>query len=360
MTSLGQEEVFMKNRLNTIPALLLVFLLLSGLANAQSGTTGAIEGRVLDEQGNPLPGAEVKVSSPDLIGGTQSKMTTAEGRFRFVALPRGTYTLEGSLAGFSPVKRDDVRIFVGQTITVDLNLKIGTLEEEVTVVGASPLVDVKDSQMNATNLDLQIMEEAQVSGSGANAEYGGFTGAVLNLITKSGGNNLEGLAEFSYSPLRWNTMNFHTADPKFSLFEAHNRILYMDAHVGLGGRIIRDQLWFYVSGGFIQQDEEYKGFSKRLSEQIPKGFGKLPWQINKNSRLAGYAEYEYFQVFNREMSIDRDADATYYDVGPGFPTSLNFLHTFTEDTFAEVKLGRYWSWYDQRPNQGNEAPERYD
>jgi outer membrane receptor protein involved in Fe transport len=413
----------MKIKLNTIPALLLALLVLSGLANAQSGTTGAIEGRVLDEQGNPLPGAEVKISSPDLIGGMQSKMTTADGRFRFVALPRGTYTMEGSLAGFSTMKRDDVRIFVGQTITVDLTLKIGTLEEEVTVMGTSPLVDVKDSQMNATNLDLQmlqtvggemrfknstnlinlapgvkddsamgaasrvsnqwnldgqslltfigsgadwqypdlnIIEEAQVAGSGANAEYGGFTGAVLNLITKSGGNDLEGLAEVSYSPLAWNQKNFDTSDPMFSLFEEPNRILYMDAHFGLGGRIVRDKLWFYVSAGFIQQDSEYKGFDKRESEQIPKSFGKLTWQISKDSRLQGYAEYEYFQVFNRGMSIDREADATYYDVGPGFPLSLSFLHTFSEDTFAEIKLGRYWSWYDQRPNNGKDVPEHYD
>jgi outer membrane receptor protein involved in Fe transport len=139
----------------------------------------------------------------------------------------------------------------------------------------------------------------------------------------------------------------------------------MDAHFGLGGRIIRDKLWFYVSGGFIQQDSEYKDpdlgvFPERESEQIPKGFGKLTWQISKNSRLQAYAEYEYFQVFNRGMSIDRDPDATYFDVGPGFPTSLSFLQTFSENTFAELKLGRYWSWYDQRPNNGKDVPERYD
>jgi outer membrane receptor protein involved in Fe transport len=208
--------------------------------------------------------------------------------------------------------------------------------------------------------DLNIIEEAQVAGSGANAEYGGFTGAVLNLITKSGGNTLEGLAEFSYSPLAWSQKNFDTSDPMFSLFEDPNRILYMDAHVGLGGRIIRDKLWFYISGGFIQQDTEYKGFDKRESGQIPKGFGKLTWQISKSSRLQAYAEYEYFQVFNRGMSIDRDPDATYYDVGPGQPSSLSLLHTFTEDTFAELKVGRYWSWYDQRPNNGKDVPERYD
>jgi len=68
MKSLEQEEVYMKIKLNTIPALVLAVFLLSGLANAQSGTTGAIEGRVLDEQGNPLPGAAIKLTSPYLIG----------------------------------------------------------------------------------------------------------------------------------------------------------------------------------------------------------------------------------------------------------------------------------------------------
>ncbi len=253
----------MNKKFFSLLAALIIFGLVSGMSYAQSGTTGSIEGKIIDEEGNPLPGAQVKVSSPDLIGGVQSKATTAEGRFRFVALPRGSYTLEASLAGFTTAKRGDIQIFVGQTITVDLVLKIGKLEQEVTVTGTTPLIDVKDSQMNATNLDKQmletvgeemryknstslinlapgikddsamgapsrvsnqwqldgqslltyvgsgadwqypdmnILEEAQVSGSGANAEYGNFTGAVLNLITKSGGNTFEGLVETSYSP----------------------------------------------------------------------------------------------------------------------------------------------------------------
>ena len=83
-------------------AIVLIFVAFtSGLAFGQSGTTGAIEGRVTDDGGVPLPGAEVKVSSPDLIGGVQIKLTNAEGRFRFAALTRGTYLIEASLAGFS-------------------------------------------------------------------------------------------------------------------------------------------------------------------------------------------------------------------------------------------------------------------
>jgi hypothetical protein len=91
------------------------------------------------------------------IGGVQP-LTNAEGRFRFAALTRGTYLIEASMAGFTAIKRDDVRVFVGQTITIDFALKIGKLSEEIIVKAAVPVVDVKDSQMNATNLDKQVLQ----------------------------------------------------------------------------------------------------------------------------------------------------------------------------------------------------------
>ena len=414
----------MKEGLRYGVALASMLLLLSGLSLAQSGSTGAIEGKVLDEEGNPLPGAEVRISSPDLIGGTQTRLAAADGKFRFAALLRGTYTLEASLSGFTPVKRGDIRVYVGQTATVDLTLRIGKLEVEVTVTGIAPLVDVKDSQINATNLDKQMIqtvggetravrassalinlapgikdrsamgaaerssnqwqldgqslltfigsgqdwaypdinmiEEARVSGSGTNAEYGGFTGAVLNLVTKTGGNTLDGMAEVSYAPLSWNTENFDTSQPEFSLFEAPPRNLYFNAHFGLGGAIMKDKIWFYVSGGFNQSDDDYKEFTRNESTQIPKGFGKLTFQLGTNDRLSAFVYYEKFQVYNRGMSIDRAEDATYYDVGPSLPVGLNLMHTFSQNTFAEVKLGYYYSWYDQRPNNGRDVSEHYD
>ena len=405
-----------------------VLALLAGLAYSQSGTTGAIEGKVTDEQGAPLPGAQVKLSSPDLIGGAQTKVTNAEGKYRFVALLRGTYVLEATMAGFATVKKDDVKVFVGETITIDLALAIGKLEEEVTVKAMAPVVDIKDSQMNATNLDKQmlqtvgsemrwkdstslinlapgvkddsamgapsevsnqwqidgqglltymgdgrpwsypdidIIEEAKVSGSGANAEYGDFTGAMLNLVTKSGGNSFDGLLSTSYSPFSWNQKNFDPADPLYSMYKTPPRALYFDFHVGLGGPIIKDKLWFYVAGGTMQQQTEIKAsevgavFGKR-KDQIPKGFAKITYQIDQSNRLSAFAEYEYWNMINFDLSVNRPEEASCEQVGPAVPVALNFLHTFTENTFAEIKLGYYDEYWEQRPNQGRDVPQHYD
>jgi hypothetical protein len=405
-----------------------MFLLVSGLALAQSGTTCAIGGKVIDDQGAPLPGAQVKLTSPDQIGGAQSKLTNAEGRFRFASLLRGTYTLEASLQGFDTAKRADIKVFVGETITIDLVLTIGKLEQEITVTGVAPVVDVKDSQMNSTNLDLQtlqnvgqqmrwksstdlinlapgvvggsamgaasavsnqwqldgqslltyvgsgedwqfpdldILEEAKVSGSGANAEYGNFTGAMLNLITKSGGNTYEGLLSFSYSPFGWNEKNFDPGNPLYSLYNSPPRKQYSDLHAGLGGPIIKDKLWFYVSGGTIRQQTEITASQEgsvlgRETSQIPKGFAKLTFQIDKNNRLSASAEYEYWNMSNFGLSINRPAEATAKQAGPAMPLGLNFLHTFSENTFAEVKLGYFRGYWEQFPNQGRDVPQHYD
>ena len=403
-------------------AIAFMLLFLSGQAFTQSGSTGAIEGKVFDEEEKPLPGVEVKLSSPDLIGGTQAKVTTAAGKFRFVAVPRGTYAVEASLPGFAITKRENIRLFVGQTITIDLHLQIATLEEEVIVIGTAPLVDVKDSMINATNIDEQmlqtvasemrfkdvsqiinfapgvqdrsamgasenvsnqwnmdgqglltyigsgaywnapdinIIEEIQISGSGANAEYGGFTGAVMNMITKSGGNNFEGMVEVSFSPLEWNWKNFDTNEPKFSLFEESPRNRYYDAHFGLGGPIIKDKLWFYASVGYIQGDFEDRAPDLR-SERILKGFAKLTFQINSNNRITAWAEYEDWEWHNIGLSPTRPVEASDFEVGPGFPMAINYLHTFSENTFTEIKVGRYWSYWDYRPNSGPDVHQRYD
>jgi len=403
-------------------AIAFMLLFFSGQAFAQSGSTGAIEGKVLDEEGSPLPGAEVKLSSPDMIGGTRFTQTKKEGKFRFVAVPRGTYAVEASFPGFTAARRENIKLFVRQTLTIDIILKIATLEEKVTVIATSPLVDVKDSMINATNLDKQmlqtvgaemrykdvsllinfapgvqdrsvmgaaenvannwqidgqslltyvgsggywnapdmnIIEEIQISGSGANAEYGGFTGAVMNMITKSGSNNFEGMVEVSYSPLQWNWKNVDTNEAKFSLYEAPPRDGYFDAHFGLGGPIIKDKLWFYVSVGYIQGDYEDRPPDLR-SEQILKGFAKLTFQINSNNRMTAWMEYEDWEWHNVGLSPTRPVAASSTDVGPGFPMAIDWLHTFSENTFTEIKVGRYWSYWDYRPNSGPDVPQRQD
>jgi hypothetical protein len=404
-------------------AIAFMLLFFSGQAFAQSGTTGAIEGKVLDEEGSPLPGVEIKLSSPDLIGGTQVKLTTAEGKFRFVALPRGTYAAEASLPGFTAARRENILLFVGQTIAIDLILKIGALEEEVTVIGESPLVDVKDSMINATNLDKQmlqtvgsqtlsqspnalinlapgvldgsamgaaegvsnqfhldgqslntwigagdswntldmnIIEEAQVSGSGAAAEYSGYTGAVLNLITKSGGNTFEGLVEVSHSAFNWGAENVDLDDPKFSLYEYPPRNRRFIAHFGLGGPIIKDKLWFYVSAGYVQDDDEIQDFSELNTYKNNKFFGKLTFQPNSRNRISAWFEYEKYENKNVGLSVIRPLEASMVLGGPSFPISFNWLHTFSENTFTEIKVGRFEGLDEWLPINGRDVSTHYD
>jgi len=412
----------MKKQLKIAFMPFLMFAFLSAFLYSQA-KYGTIEGKVIDTEGVTLPGVEVKLSSPDLIGGTQSKITDAMGKFRFPALPPGSYTLESSLEGFVPAKRENIRLFVGQTITVDLTLQIGTLEEEVTVIGVSPLVDVKDSQVNVTNLDEQLIkdiaaatkgrsatsgllnlapntesssaagsparvsvqwqidgnvvsyigsgadwtypdinmvEEAQVAGFGSNAEYGGFTGAVFNTVLKSGGNTFEGLAEIVYSGLGWRNENIDVSKPKFSLYEDPPRELSFQAHVGVGGPIIKDKLWFYFGGGQRQDDYEISGFEERESYQLPNAALKLTFQLDRNNRFHALAWFEDFLVYNRGLSVYRPPETTFFDYGPDLTLSLSHLHTFSDTTFSEVRLGYFWCFYDKVPNEGRDVAEHHD
>ena len=95
--------------------------------HSQSRETGAIQGRVITDTGEFLPGTEVQLSSPMLIGGDQFVISGGEGKFRFVALPPGTYSVTGTLIGFTPGKKEDIRLHVATTLTVDLVLNVGQI-----------------------------------------------------------------------------------------------------------------------------------------------------------------------------------------------------------------------------------------
>ena len=135
----------------------LAFLCLS--IYPQSQGTGAIKGTVATPEGEVLPGVEVTLSSPNLIGGNQSVVSNAAGKFRFVALLIGTYAVEARLVGFKPQKRDNIRLSVGKTLTVDFALEIGGIEEEITVISEAPMIDVKDSQMATTEMDYKFLQK---------------------------------------------------------------------------------------------------------------------------------------------------------------------------------------------------------
>ena len=124
-------------------AMLGVLLTLPALAYAQEG---AIAGIVRDASDAVLPGVVVEVASPALIEKVRSTITDGRGQYRITALPIGTYTVTFSLASFNNVRREGIELTSGFTAPVDARMTVGNITETITVVSASPTVDVQTAR----------------------------------------------------------------------------------------------------------------------------------------------------------------------------------------------------------------------
>src|SRR5437773_5596502 len=122
--------------------LLAGFLFVPRIALAQA----SISGTVKDPSGAVLPGVTVEAASDVLIEKTRSSTTDAAGIYRIVDLRPGTYTVTFTLPGFSTVKREGIELAGSVTLTVSAEMKVGALEETVTVTGESPVVDVQNTR----------------------------------------------------------------------------------------------------------------------------------------------------------------------------------------------------------------------
>src|SRR5437016_4882274 len=119
----------------------LAWFALPATAHAQS----AFAGTVKDATGAVLPGVTIEASSPALIERVRSATTDANGTYKIENLRPGVYTLTFNLPGFSSVKRDGVELASNFTATINADLKVGAMEETVTVSGQSPVVDVQSN-----------------------------------------------------------------------------------------------------------------------------------------------------------------------------------------------------------------------
>src|SRR5678809_1125540 len=127
------------------PACLLAAMSLVALAPGAAFAQSAIAGVVKDATGAVLPGVTVEAASDVLIEKTRSVTTDGEGAYRIVDLRPGVYTITFTLPGFQTFKRDGVELPANFTSTINAELKVGAIEEAVTVSGQSPVVDVNSN-----------------------------------------------------------------------------------------------------------------------------------------------------------------------------------------------------------------------
>jgi hypothetical protein len=137
-------------------------LLLTGAVwvEAQTGD-GSLRGYVRDEQAGALPGATVTATSPALLRPVTGT-TDAEGYFRILNLPPGTYELTVELTGFATSKRDGILLRGGANFQVDFTLKIGAIQETVTVSGESPMLEVSKPG-NVLNIDGDFQKQMPIA-----------------------------------------------------------------------------------------------------------------------------------------------------------------------------------------------------
>src|SRR5258706_13732659 len=126
--------------------ILAVVSLLPSTAFAQAAITGVVK----DASGGILPGVTVEVASPVLIEKVRSVVSDDTGQYRIVNLRPGTYSVTFTLPGFSTVKREGIELTGSFVATVNGDLKVGALEETITVTGETPIVDVQSAKVQQT------------------------------------------------------------------------------------------------------------------------------------------------------------------------------------------------------------------
>jgi hypothetical protein len=275
------------------------FLLLLVAAGAfAQGTTGSLTGTV-SQAGTNLPGVTVSIASPALQG-TRTTVTNENGDYNFSALPPGQYKITYSLSGLNDVTKS-AAVNLVETTRMDADMKMSAVAEAITVtanqatVMETPQIETNYKQATVNRLPINrnptaqatlspgvttgingntisgamsydnlylvngavvnenlrgqthtlyiedAIQETTVLTGGISAEFGRFTGGVISSVTKSGGNDFSGSVRDSLDNPQWTEKSISTQIAPID----HTNNTYEET---LGGRILRDRLWFFVAG----------------------------------------------------------------------------------------------------------------
>jgi len=389
--------------------LAVIFVLAAAAGASAQSQTGVITGRVVDEQAAVLPGVAVTLTGGQ---GSQTQITDERGEYRFQGLIPGTYEVKTELAGFAPRTERNLEVGIGRTLTVNLTLQLGGLTESIDVItnastidltspatetsisqdllGSMPInignfntatsllnyapgvnsgsafggdssygnallidgVDTRDPEGGSAWVfyNYNIIDEVQIGGLGAPAEYGGFSGAVVNTITKSGSNKYAGLFEARYTSKDLASKNITDAQLKAnpSLGNANVMKKLTDYTVQLGGPIKRDKAFWWASVQRYSFNQDPAGLRTKSTEVSPRYNGKITLNITPNDVVVGSFQYDNYNVTGRAgwsgSTLSTDAQTVEQD-SPEAVWNAQYRKIFNSSTFFEAKLTGYWGYY---------------
>jgi hypothetical protein len=407
-----------------IAGLCIVLVGLCAPAYAQR-TTGSIVGTVTDESGAVLPGVTVTLSGAG-VAGTPSTVTGDNGTFRFPSLPPGEYNLSIQLQGFATINREKIVVPLGETVEIPAQMKVSSLQETVTVTGASPVVNTASAEVstnlnrlwvenapqrrftffdlinqaagispqtatssrsqafggNVTDNSYQLdgtdftapstgaawpwpntdaIEEVQVLQLGASAEYGNVQGAVFNVVTRQGGNQFKGDANFYF--MNDSLTGRNTTDDEDDGLPYH-RDEFKDTTLQLGGPVKKDKLWFFGSFQYQKDSESQPGtaaeFPARSSAK--RIFGKLNYQVTDSQKLQFQWHDDYYRIPGRATALTAPTTIT-VENGHNPSPGLMWTNVISNTTFIEARYSGFYGVDHGDPLESGEPrvrPRFYD
>lgn len=378
---------------------LVLCLTLGGTAFGQGVQSGTLVGSVTSNDGAALPGVTITVTSPALQG-ERSTVSAVNGDFVLRGLPPGQYRVVFTLEGMKSVERQ-VQIGLGTTARADAVMEVAAAEETIVVTGEAPSaletttvganltaeevnalpiartlsgiaefapgltdntpnagqvtisggfaydnvflvdgVDVNDNLFGtANNLFIEdAIDETQVLTSGISAEYGRFSGGVINAITKSGGNQFSGSFRADLSKATWRDETPYEDDRGIEREGDLNKIY----SATLGGPIVRDYLWFFLAGRDSETDTAgslpLSGVPYNRTDTNERYQIKLTGTIAQNHTIQGtYTNNETSQNNLPTFSFSIDPATFYSRTLPNDGFSLSYNGIFTQSLFGEVR-----------------------
>lgn len=367
---------------------------LGTMSSAFAGTTGKLSGVVTDGS-SPLPGVTVTATSPSQIGGAQVTTTDETGSYSFPQLTPGSFTVRFDLDGFATQELDDVAIRLDRTTELNVELGSASVAETITVTAEAPVVDPEQVSISqtfdvayleqvvtgnnrsyqdvlgqapgavdqdgnpavfgstdaenayyidgvnttdpvtstfGTNFNFDAIQEINFETAGFRAEYGGATGGLVNIVTKSGGNELFGTLDYRFRN------NDLVEDGDF--FEKESQKSEADTlGATLGGPISRDRLWYFLA---FQNDRSELTPDRSESTQEFEGsyyLGKLTAQLGPSWQLSAKYSADPAEIDNANASQTVEAEATRFQEQGGDIVQADLTGTISSSLLWSLRGG---------------------